>query len=67
MATPFNPQNVHLGGDGRWYHDGVDVTDVLIWWRCREDDSHEPWQATLAQRTNPNDAGCPTCWAVKSL
>lgn len=66
MPTPFTPENIHQGEDGRWYHDGVDVTDRLIWWRCKDED-HEPWEATLAQRTDPNDAGCPACWAAKNI
>lgn len=58
MSTPFTPDNVIQGDDGRWYHDGVDVTDKLIAWRCRRGHS---WQATLAQRTAPDDVGCPVC------
>ncbi|MGY1653303.1 zinc-ribbon domain-containing protein [Geodermatophilus sp. SYSU D01119] len=33
-TTPFTPENIHQGDDGRWCHDGVDVTDRPVWWTC---------------------------------
>lgn len=64
MRTPFTPQNIIRGHDGRWYHDGVDVTDRPLWWLCPA--GHE-WQAPLAVRTGVHDPGCPTCWADRVL
>ena len=60
MRTPFTPENILLGDDDRWYHDGFDVTEVPLWWHCH---SGHHWQAPLALRTRPDDVGCPTCWA----
>jgi len=55
-GTPFTPENIHRGEDGRWYHDGVDVTDRPVWWLCPE--GHE-YQRSLAQViARP---GCPDC------
>ena len=56
MST-FAPENI-VAVDGKFLHDGVDVTHRLVWWRCPL--GHE-WQASLATRTAPADAGCPTC------
>ena len=50
MST-FMPGSI-LSVDGRWVHDGVDVTDRLVWWWCALGHS---WQAS---RTDPGDAGC---------
>lgn len=62
MATPFVPENIYRGGDDRWYHDGVDVTDRPVRWRCPRGLS---FRASLVLRTSPHDPGCPTCWAAK--
>lgn len=58
MATPFTPENIACGNDGRFYHDGIDVTDRPVAWQCPQ--GHE-WWATLAIRTSPDDPGCPGC------
>ncbi len=63
-ATPFTPENILSGNAGRWYHDGVDVTDVAIWWRCSSDHS---WQASLGHRTSCADEGCPVCDVPSSV
>ncbi|WP_344046982.1 zinc-ribbon domain-containing protein [Nocardioides panacihumi] len=60
MSTPFTPENIYGSADGRWYHDGRDVSDHLVWWQCTVGHS---WQASLIVRTSSDDPGCPTCWA----
>ena len=62
MSTPFTPENIVEGPDGRWYHDDLDVTDHPLDWWCA--DGHT-WMATLAARTAPGDAGCPTCYLAE--
>ena len=61
QATPFTPDNILAGDDGRWYHDGVDVTDLAIWWKCS---SGHSWQASLGHRTSSADIGCADCVAL---
>lgn len=56
-STPFSPENILLI-DGRWFHDGVDVTERPVAWRCTFGHS---WWETLAIRTSPQDTGCPHC------
>lgn len=58
MPTPLSPENIYQGPDGRWYHDGTDVTDHPFAWRCAQGHA---WEASLAIRTSANDPGCPTC------
>lgn len=60
MPTAFTPENIVQFPSGRWYHDGLDVTDRQLWWRCAL--GHR-WQDTLAARTGTHAGGCPTCAA----
>lgn len=62
--TPFTPANIVKGDDGRWYHDGEDVTDRPVWWKCGQGHS---WEATIGARTSLDDVGCPTCWAAAHI
>ena len=59
MSTPFIPENILEGPDGRWYHDDLDVTDHAFDWWCAQEHT---WSATLGARTALSDAGCPTCY-----
>jgi len=54
--TPFTPENIYGDGAGRWIHDGVDVSDRAVWWRCA---SGHSYQASIARR--PEGDGCPAC------
>lgn len=56
--SAFSPENILQGPDGRWYHDGIDVTDRPVWWLCPVGHS---WQASLAAREAGAD--CPRCKA----
>jgi hypothetical protein len=55
---PMTPQNIFLTDDSRWEHNGVDVTDMLMSWRCA---LGHIWQASLHYRTRSDDKGCPEC------
>lgn len=56
-ATPFTPENIRQGGDRRWYHEGVDVTDRPVWWNCPR--GHD-YQRSIADAIAA--AGrCPAC------
>ena len=56
-STLFTPENIYLNeATGRWYHDGIDVTDVGLWWRCP---SGHSFAATLGEQTS--GGLCPTC------
>jgi hypothetical protein len=54
--TSFEPCNIFSDGRGRWFHDGIDVTDRLVWWRCP---SGHQYQASISQRTNGDE--CVAC------
>ncbi|WP_373070669.1 zinc-ribbon domain-containing protein [Gemmatimonas sp.] len=54
--TPFTPHNIYIGESARWFHDGVDVSDRLVWWRCQS--GHE-YQASIACRIA--GSGCEMC------
>lgn len=56
--SAFTPENILQGPSGRWYHDGVDVTDRPVWWLCPAGHS---WQASLAEREAGTE--CPRCEA----
>jgi hypothetical protein len=60
-APPFDPTGVGQGADGRWYYQGVDVSDLPVAWICfygeRRKHKHS-YQASIAARINDN-VGCP--------
>lgn len=55
-TPPFNPANILDGKDGRWYWNGIDVTDRPLGWRCSNGHRYEE---TLGNRLA--DAKCPEC------
>jgi hypothetical protein len=61
-STPFTPENIACI-DGRFFHDGLDVTERPVAWLCAAGHS---WWATLAHRTSRRDTGCPECAAAST-
>lgn len=61
-GTPFTPENVRQGEDGRWYHDGVEVTDRVVGWKCSE--CGERYQEAIGTRIARGGTGCPLCQPV---
>ncbi len=56
-TTPFTPEHIHRGEDGRWYHDGVDVTDRAVWSNCPA--GHD-YQRSIADAI-ARQGRCPDC------
>ena len=52
ITTPFTPDNIHgIGNEtGRWLHDGIDVSDLLVWWRCPSGHEYQALDRQANQR-----------------